>query len=313
MDYRCAYPLSMQKILPSFWHDFTAESAVVLYQEAFPRASVVRTIRYPTQGLPVFQRGFAGRIMAIDLEIDGFQIQLLNAGDAFRPNPSLSLMVVFDPSKNTHAINELHHAWEVLAKDGRVLMALDTYPFSPLYGWVEDAFGTSWQLIVPDPDQQVERPAIMPSLMFGHTQQGKARTALTLYTEVFDDAQIGTLVPINEFVESTSIGDVIFSEFMLGDQWFVAMDASTATGFTFSPGASLLVRCSCQEEIDQLWDGLSAQPGAEQGGWCRDEFGFSWQIVPDTLADQISRPERYAALIKMKKISIAGLNAHGAD
>ena len=297
----------MQKILPCFWYDFTADQAAELYQAALPRTSVATTLHYPHDGLPAFQQDFAGLPLSIELDIDGFMITLVNGGDAFSPNPSLSIMMIFDPTTNANAEAELRHAWHTLTEHGRELIPLSRYPFSPLYSWVEDQFGVSWQLMMPSDLVREDRPFALPALLFGNAVQNKTQAALNLYTEIFEDAYIGTVVPFADQAEPVGLGSVMYSEMSLADQWFVAMDSGTTTDFTFTPGASLLVKCDSQTEIDRLWDGLSANPSAEQAGWCRDEFGFSWQIVPSSLATYVANPAAYAALMTMKKIIVADL------
>ena len=95
------------------------------------------------------------------------------AGPPFTFNPSVSFMVNFDPSQDTEATTRLDAVWAKLVDGGTVLMPLDTYPFSKRYGWVEDKYGLSWQLILTNPDGE-ERPPIIPSLMFAGDVCGKA-------------------------------------------------------------------------------------------------------------------------------------------
>jgi predicted 3-demethylubiquinone-9 3-methyltransferase (glyoxalase superfamily) len=70
------------------------------------------------------------------------------------------------------------------------------------------------------------------------------------------------------------------------------------------------VECKDQAEIDHFWNALSADPASEQCGWCKDKFGFSWQIVPD-MAQWLGGPDTeasgraMAAMMQMKKIDIA--------
>lgn len=298
----------MQTIYPCFWYDFTAEEAADLYQQALPNTSVVSTLHYPTEELPAFQQDFAGLPLMVELTINGFSINLFNGGDAFTPNPSLSLMLIFDPSSNPDAEQALRHAAAVLGEEGNAIMPLGEYPFSPLYAWIEDKYGVSWQLLTPMEPLREGRPFVLPTFLFGHITDSRARAALNLYTEIFEDAEIGTVIPYDETAEPVDMGGVIYSEMQLADQWFVAMDAAEPVEFSFTPGASLLVKCTTQEEIDRLWDGLSATPSAEQCGWCRDEFGFSWQIIPEAFQTLCTDPQAYAAMMKMKKIILAELN-----
>jgi predicted 3-demethylubiquinone-9 3-methyltransferase (glyoxalase superfamily) len=68
-----------------------------------------------------------------------------------------------------------------------------------------------------------------------------------------------------------------------------------------------VVACKDQAEIDYYWEKLSAVPGAEQCGWCKDKFGVSWQIVPQNVTALLRTPKATAALMQMKKIDIRAL------
>ncbi|HRW10900.1 MAG TPA: VOC family protein, partial [Caldilineaceae bacterium] len=83
--------------------------------------------------------------------------------------------------------------------------------------------------------------------------------------------------------------------------------------FAFNEAISLIVKCDTQAEIDYYWEKLSAVPEAEQCGWCKDQFGVSWQIVPTAMGEmmatgseeQIARVTQ--AFLPMKKFDIAAL------
>ena len=104
---------------------------------------------------------------------------------------------------------------------------------------------------------------------------------------------------------------VMTVSFMLDGQEFVALNGGPQ--FPFSEAVSFVVNCESQEEVDELWDKLSA--GGEQGpcGWLKDRFGLSWQIVPEALTQMLSDPRSgdsqaaLQAMLKMKKLDIAGL------
>ena len=65
-----------------------------------------------------------------------------------------------------------------------------------------------------------------------------------------------------------------------------------------------MVECVDQAEIDYYWDGLSKVPVAEACGWCVDQFGLSWQIVPERIDDMMAAAGAYQRLLEMKKIDI---------
>ena len=81
-----------------------------------------------------------------------------------------------------------------------------------------------------------------------------------------------------------------------------------------SHATSFVIPCDTQAEIDHYWSGLSGDGGQEdQCGWVRDQFGFSWQIVPSMLDELMAEPARaervMAAILKMKKLDIERLKS----
>ena len=102
-------------------------------------------------------------------------------------------MVNFDPSQDKDAKTRLDAVWEKLAAGGKVLMPLDKYPFSEHYGWIQDRYGLSWQLILTNPEGE-ERPPIIPSLLFVGDVCGKAEEASDLYLSIFKESKRGAMV-----------------------------------------------------------------------------------------------------------------------
>lgn len=294
---------AMQRIVPCLWFNHTAAEAADFYVSAFPDARIIETHHYPTEGLPDFQKDYAGLPLSVDLEIAGYHVIALNAGPEFTLNPSISFMVNFDPSRDPDARGHLDALWSALTDGGEVHMPLDSYDFSPRYGWVQDRFGVNWQLILTNADGE-ERPMIVPSLMFCGQAQNRAREAIGYYTDVFG-GRVGFIAPRPERQGPAPEGSVLFGDFDLLGQWFAAMDSSVEQDFTFNPGVSLVVECADQAEIDRYWSRLSAVPDAEQCGWCADQFGVSWQVVPANMGELMAKPGAYDKLLEMKKLEIA--------
>ena len=301
---------SMTSITPNLWCDGDAEAAAALYTSAFPDSRVLATSRYPATDLPEFQAAMAGSVLTIDLEIGGHPFTLINAGPEFPITPALSFMVNFDPSRDPDARDHLDALWVRLLDGGRALMELGEHPFSAHYGWVEDRHGVSWQLILTDPAGE-PRPFIVPALLFGGAAQNQAAAAVDHYLSVFPGSRLGTRVLYAEPTGPASAGAVMFSDFQLADQWFVAMDAGGEQDFSFTEGVSLSVTCADQVEIDRVWSALSAVPESEQCGWCKDRFGVSWQVVPEGMAELMAGPDAYRNLLEMKKIVIADFSQDG--
>src|SRR4029077_7581304 len=103
----------------------------------------------------------------------GYELMAISAGPYFTLNPSVSFLLNYDPSLIDDAQQKLHSTWDALSQGGKVLVPLDRYPFSELFGWVQDRFGVTWQLMLPDPGG-ADRPFVWPLLMFVGDVCGKA-------------------------------------------------------------------------------------------------------------------------------------------
>lgn len=299
---------SSQRIVPNLWFPGTAEQAVDFYLDIFGQDSrLLAQQYYPDEGLPDFQRDFAGELLVADFTLRGTRFGAINAGPAFTPTPALSFMLNVDPQRydsTAAARQDLEHLWTRLADGGQVLMPLDEYDFSQRYGWVQDRYGFSWQLILTDP-QAEPRPFLVPAFIFGGPQQNRAAEAIDYWTKCFPDAQLGHRVNYLQDTGPATTASVMFSDLRLAGQWFVAMDAGAEQDFTFTEAISLVIACRDQDEIDRYWAALSAVPEAEQCGWCKDRFGVSWQIVPQHMEQLMGRPGAYEAMLSMKKLVIA--------
>lgn len=303
----------MQKIIPNLWFNKNAEEAGAFYASVFPKTTTSVEARYPETDLLDFQKDFAGLPLVVGVEIDEYRFTLINAGDQFRPNPSISFMLNFDPrvlgGDAESAREALGRVWAALSEGGKALMPLQEYPFSPYYGWIEDRYGVSWQLMLVDPDglstADEVRPFIVPSLMFGREAQNRAREAIDFYVSLFPDARIGTVAEYPAQSGPAPAGAIMYADFQLAGQWFAAMDNGADQEFGFDCGVSLEVDCADQEEIDHFWDAMSAVPEAEQCGWLADKFGVSWQIVPADMGELMAKPDGYEHMMQMKKLVIA--------
>ena len=158
-----------------------------------------------------------------------------------------------------------------------------------------------------------ERPAIVPSLLFVGAVAGQAEEAVNFYLSVFRNSKRGIVARYGKDQEPDKEGTIMFSDFMLGDQWFAAMDSALGHEFAFNEAISFLVPCASQEEIDYFWGKLSADPKSEQCGWLKDKYGLSWQVWPTAMGEMMTKgtPEQLArvteAFLPMKKYDIAAL------
>lgn len=311
--------MDQQKIVPSIWCNNNVEEVVAFYESTFGDVQRGTTTHYPTEGLLDFQLDFAGKPLSVEFTIYDLRFLGINAGNEFHPNPSISFMVSYTPDTDADPQARMRAVWDQLAAGGNVLMPLDTYDFSPLYGWVQDKFGVSWQLIFddsgdvnPDGSPRAPRRRVMPTFLFSGDKVGSAEAAGELYVSVFPNSHTGDLARYGEPTGPASAQDLMFSDFSLNGEWFAAMDSGNEGTFPFSEAVSLLIECEDQEEIDRYWNVLSTVPEAEVCGWCKDEFGVSWQIAPRDTARLTENPAAYSAMMGMKKIVIADLEEAAA-
>ncbi len=302
----------MQKITPCLWFDTNCEEAVNFYISAFPNSKIHTIKRYPAIDLEGPPPGMAGKILTAIFELDGYMFQALDGGPYFKVNPSISFMVNFDPSRKPNAAADLDVLWGKLAKGGNVLMPLQEYPFSKRYGWIEDRFGVSWQLILTNPEGE-PRPPIIPSLLFTKEVSGRAEEALNFYVSVFKgDSRMGMVAHYPQGTEP-AIQGAMFAEAQIAGSWITAMDGGDAHAFAFTEAISLSIETSDQAETDYLTEKLSHHPASEQCGWVKDQFGVSWQIVPKRLGELLNDPDEtkanraLKAMLAMKRINIAEL------
>ena len=244
----------MQKITPNLWFNRNAREAVDFYVSVFPNGKILSTEYYPKsakEGLADFQKDLAGEVLLIEFELDGVRFIAINAGPEFKPNPSISFFVNFDPSKEDMAKEKLDVLWNKLIEDGKILMPLQEYPFSKHYGWVEDRFGVSWQLILTNPEGG-SRPFVVPSLLFVGENAGKAEEATNFYLSVFKDSQRGVLVRYPEG-SGVDTGRLLYTDLLLAESWFAAMDSAGDHKFQFTEGVSLSILCEDQEESNYFY------------------------------------------------------------
>ncbi len=148
---------------------------------------------------------------------------------------------------------------------------------------------------------------ITPFLWF----DDRAEEAMKFYTSIFKNSKIVSVRNYGEAGPGTP-GTVMTGEFELDGQRFMALNGGPE--FKFTPAISFFVNCETQEEVDELWEKLTAgggQPGP--CGWLTDKFGVSWQIVPTALGRLMGDPDAEKArrvteaMLKMGKLDIAGL------
>lgn len=290
-------------IVPCLWFDDQAEEAARLYTQIFQDGRVTAVSRYPASsdnpsGKP------RGSVMTVEFEIAGQGFTALNGGPYFKINPSISF---FAQTTSREETDRIFHA---LADGGTALMPLDAYPWSDRFGWVQDRFGVSWQVMLArDPGGAV----IVPCLMFTGAQAGRAGEAMEFYAGVFPD---GRVVSTSRYVEGEGpTGWIKHGRFLVAGHLMSAMDNPSEHVMPFTEGLSLQVLCEDQSEVDRYWSALSNGGAEGPCGWLKDKFGLSWQVVPRAMSrwiacdDGAARDRAFQAMLGMKKLDIAALDA----
>lgn len=146
---------------------------------------------------------------------------------------------------------------------------------------------------------------IQPCLWFDN----RAREAMDYYVDVFPNSQI---IRIDEYPDESidehftgMSGKVLNGQFALNGVEFTCLDGGPL--FTFNESISFIVSCEDQEEIDYYWSKLSHVPESEQCGWCKDQFGVSWQVIPANMGELTRSAAQMQVMMQQKKIVIAEL------
>jgi len=287
----------MQAITTHLWFDKEAKDAAALYTSIFKDSKIKNTA--------TLHNTPSGTVDLLTIELLGQEFRLINAGPLFKFTPAVSFLVACDTKEEVEAL------WNELAKGGSALIELGEYPFSEKYGWTQDRYGLSWQVMFMG-DRKIEQK-ITPTLMFVGEQCGKAEEAIKFYASVFHDAKIGHILRYGKGEKPDKEGTIKHAGVSLEGESFAVMDSARAHNFTFNEAISFMVHCDTQEQIDYFWSKLSADPTAEQCGWLKDKFGLSWQIVPTVMDEMLSDKDQSKlarvteAFLKMRKFDIAKL------
>jgi predicted 3-demethylubiquinone-9 3-methyltransferase (glyoxalase superfamily) len=146
--------------------------------------------------------------------------------------------------------------------------------------------------------------------------KGEARKAAEFYASIFPDTRVGSPHEAVSDYPGGQKGDELTVEFTLLGQSFLGLNG----GPNFKPNeaVSFVVLTEDQAETDRLWDAITKNGGEESMcGWCKDKWGFSWQITPRILIELTTeggeRAKRaFEAMMTMKKIDIAKIEAAAA-
>jgi predicted 3-demethylubiquinone-9 3-methyltransferase (glyoxalase superfamily) len=147
---------------------------------------------------------------------------------------------------------------------------------------------------------------ITPFLWFDN----QAEEAMNFYVSIFKNSKVGKVSRYGDAGPGPK-GTAMSATFQLEGQEFMALNGGPV--FHFTEAISLFVDCKTQEEVDELWEKLSAGGQPSRCGWLKDKFGLSWQIIPSALMEMLQDkdPQKskrvMQAMLQMSKIDIAGL------
>jgi predicted 3-demethylubiquinone-9 3-methyltransferase (glyoxalase superfamily) len=144
--------------------------------------------------------------------------------------------------------------------------------------------------------------------------KGEARKAAEFYAATFPDSSVGSAMRAPGDYPDGRQGDELTVEFTVLGRDFVGLNG----GPNFKPNeaVSFMVVTEDQAETDRYWNAIVDTGGEESAcGWCKDKWGFSWQITPRVLLEGNSDPDPavakrvFAAMMTMKKIDVAKIEA----
>jgi predicted 3-demethylubiquinone-9 3-methyltransferase (glyoxalase superfamily) len=144
----------------------------------------------------------------------------------------------------------------------------------------------------------------------------QAEEAANFYVSIFKNSKIGQIGRYSEAGPGPK-GSVMSVTFQLEGQEFFALNGGPH--FKFTPAISLFVNCETQEEVDELWEKLSAGGRQDRCGWLQDKYGLSWQIIPKVLGELLGNKDpqiaqrTMQAMLQMSKIDIRALQQAAAS
>jgi predicted 3-demethylubiquinone-9 3-methyltransferase (glyoxalase superfamily) len=290
----------MQKITPFLWFEKNLKEITDFYVSVFPGTNVKTSGEL--EGTP------SGTVEMATMEILGTDLSLMTAGPYMPFNPTVSFII------SCESIDEVDTLWSALSKTGTVLMELAEYPFADKYGWIQDKYGVSWQVMFSSSMKAPQK--VTPTLMFAGEACGRALEAVNFYTSVFHHSKIdysmeyGASEPFADTRAKIKHAGITIEHFHMA-----LMDSGVKSPLTFEQAVSFVVNCDTQEEVDYYWDKLTEGGKEIQCGWLNDKFGMPWQVVPTAMErmmregskEQIARVTE--AFMVMKKFDIATLEA----
>ena len=147
---------------------------------------------------------------------------------------------------------------------------------------------------------------IVPFLWFND----QAEEAVNFYVSLFPNSKVTSMSRHGDAGPGPK-GSVMSATFQLDGQEFHALNGGPH--YTFTPAISMFINCESQQEVDTLWEKLSAGGRKDRCGWLQDRYGLSWQVIPKALGEMLrdKDPQKskrvMQAMLQMDKIDIAEL------
>ncbi len=300
---------NMQKITPFLWFENNLKEITDFYLSVFPGSKLISDGEI--ENTP------SGTVQTASLEIFGTNFNLMAAGPYLPFNPSVSFLISCDSP------DEVESLWGKLSLNGKILMPLSKYPFADKYGWAEDQYGVSWQVMFSSTMKSPQK--VTPTLLFAGSMCSKAIDAVNFYTELFHNSKINYVVNYEKGESEEPRAQVKHAGIEIENFNIALMDSGNPRSAeqsshdvkpgepSFKQAISLVIGCDSQEEIDYYWNKLTEGGEEIQCGWLNDKFGFPWQVVPEALSRLLSSGTKEQttrvteAFMKMKKFDIKKL------
>ncbi len=288
----------MKTIVPFLWFEKDIDQIISYYASIFPDVT--------GGGDGKLDNTPSGHVQMKSMYIYGQQFDLMTTGPYLPFNPTISFII------NCDTTDEADDLWQKITKEGKELMPLDSYDFAQKFGWGQDKYGVSWQVLCMDGKKPEEK--IVSTLMFCGDVCGRAKEAVDFYTGIFKNSHVDYVTPYDgtEPVDDDR-AHTKHAGFMLDGTRFAVLDSGKKSPLTFNQAISFVVNCKDQEEVDYYWEKLTDGGAEVQCGWLNDKFGVPWQVVPVRMTEMLSSgtKEQIArvteAFMKMKKFDIKKL------
>ena len=143
---------------------------------------------------------------------------------------------------------------------------------------------------------------------------GTAEEAARFYAETFPDSSVGAVMRAPGNFPDGKQGDVLTVDFTVAGVPCLGLNGGPA--FKPNEAFSFQIATDDQAETDRYWNAIVNNGGKEsECGWCKDKWGYSWQITPRILleattgSDKAAAKRAFDAMMTMRKIDIATIEA----